>query len=162
MAAFKVIEPSARATAARRLSLALIFCVIGIVGLLRDSWPAALHLPGVNLHAIFGAMLWLAVVVEFCRANLQGPPLSGAAVQELRRRLSRQVYLLLYVLFGASYIIRMTAILWNSGTKGTLHAAILPSPENLRDYLTYGVLALLTLHALAAVRCLALKRMVAR
>jgi cytochrome b561 len=159
VAAIKVVESGACAASARRLAPAFSFSAIGIAGLLRDSWPGVLPLPGVNLHAIFGAMLWLMVVTQFRRANPGGPPLNAAGVHELCRRLSRRVYLLLYVLFGASQLVRMAAALWNSGI--TSHPAILPTPENLRDYLAYGVFALVTIHALAAAQCHALKRLVA-
>jgi cytochrome b561 len=142
--------------------VAAIFYAIGIAGLLQDSWPAALPLPGVHLHAIFGAFLWVAVVWKFCRANLEDSPSSAAAVHALRRRLSRQIYLLLYVLFGASYIIRMAAILWNGGSQGITHPATVPAPENLRDFLAFGTVALLTIHALAALRFQALRRTTAR
>ena len=162
MAAIKVVESGARASGARRLSLGIPLWTVGIAGLLRDSWPGALHLPGVNLHAIFGALLWLMVVAQFSHANFAGPSLSGPGVHELCRRLSRRVYLFLYVLFGLSQLLRIAAILWNSGEQGASHPAIVPSPENLRDYLAYGVFALLTLHALAAAQCQALKRIVAR
>ncbi|MEO7205244.1 MAG: hypothetical protein ABI145_00305 [Steroidobacteraceae bacterium] len=88
--------------------------------------------------------------------------MNGAGVHDLCRRLSRRIFLLLYVLFGASQLVRMAAVLWNSGAQGATHPAILPSPENLRDYLAYGVFALLTIRALAAVQCHALKRVLAR
>jgi cytochrome b561 len=161
VAAIKIVESGARAASGRLLP-ALPFCAIGIAGLLRDSWPGALPLPGINLHAIFGALLWLMVVTQFCQANLGGEPLRADGAQQLCRRLSRRVYLLLYVLFGMSQLVRMAAILWNSGTLGASHAAIVPSPENLRDYLAYGVFALLTIHALAAVQRHALRRLVVR
>jgi cytochrome b561 len=159
VAAIKIVESGAGAAGARCLWLALPLCAVGAAGLLRDSWPAAQHLPSVNLHAIFGAMLWLTAVAQFCQANLGGAPLHADGVQQLCRRLSRRVYLLLYVLFGLSQLVRVAAILWNSGAQGALHPAIVSPPENLRDYLAYGVLALLTLHALAAAQCQALKRL---
>jgi cytochrome b561 len=162
VAAIKVVESGAGVLGGRRLSLGIPLCVIGTVGLLADSWPGALHRPGVNLHAIFGALLWLMVVAQFSLANLAGPSLSGAGVHELRRRLSRRVYLLLYVLFGVSQLLRIAAMLWNSGEQGSLHPAIVPSPENLRDFFAYGVFALLTIHALAAAQCQSLKRFGAR
>jgi cytochrome b561 len=167
VAAIKVVESGARAASARGLVFALPLYAIGIAGLLRDSWPGAPHLPGINLHAIFGMMLWLMVVAQYRDANLQyrdanlgGAPLRAAGLHELCRRLSRRIYLLLYVLFGISVLLRMAAILWNSGQSAS-HAAILSSPENLRDYLAYGVFALLTIHVLAAVQRQALKRVVA-
>ena len=158
MTAIKVGESGAGAANGRRLWLVLPLCAVGTAGVLRDSWPRVQHLPSVNLHAIFGAILWLMVVTQFCQANLGGPRLHAAGVQQLCRRLSRRVYLLLYVLFGLSQLVRAAAILWNSGALGALHPATVPPPENLRDYLAYGVLALLTLHALAAAQCQALRR----
>ena len=161
MAAIKIVESGSLAANVRSLWAGLPLCALGIAGLLRDSWPGAPLPPGVNLHAIFGAVLWLTVVTQFALASRTDPPLGAAGVHDLCRRLSRRVYLLLYVLFGASLIVRMAAIFWNSGAQGALHPATLPSPENLRDYLAYGVCALLTLHVLAAAQCHALKRLVA-
>jgi cytochrome b561 len=152
LATKKAVESAAGMAGNPRLSSVFPFCAIGLAGLLRDSWPAGLHLRGMDLHEIFGAMLWLSVVAQFCDANLGGPPLSGAGVHELCRRLSCQVYLLLYGLFGLSQLIRMAAILWNGGVPGASHPAIVPPPENLRDYLAYGVLALLTIHLMAALQ----------
>ena len=160
LAANKVVELGAPAPVARRLSLDIPLCAVGIASVLRDSWPGAPHL-GVNLHAIFGAMLWLMAVAQFSYASLSRPPLGAAGVHELCRRLSRRIYLFLYLLFGVSLLVRMAAILWNSGHPGASHSAILPPPDNLRDYLAYGVFALLTLHALAAAQRQALKRLVA-
>jgi cytochrome b561 len=160
VAAIKVVESGARAASARGLVFALPLYAIGIAGLLRDSWPGAPHLPGINLHAIFGVMLWIMVVAQYRDANLGGGPLRAAGLHELCRRLSRRIYLLLYVLFGISLLVRMAAILWNSG-EGASHPAILPSAENLRDYLAYGVFALLTIRVLAALQWQALKRVVA-
>ena len=161
MAAIKIVEPGLHAANARDLWLGLPLCAVGIASLVRDAWPGAQLPPGVNFHAIFGAMLWLTVVTQFGLTCLAGPPLGAAGVHELCRRLSRRVYLLLYLLFGLSQIVRMAAILWNSGAQGASHPATPPSPENLRDFLAYGGFALLTLHALAAARCHALKRLVA-
>lgn len=160
MAAIKVVESGARAASARGLVYALPLYAIGIAGVLRDSWPGAPHLPGINLHVIFGVMLWLIVLAQYRDANLAGASLRAAGLRDLCRRLSGRIYLLLYVLFGISLLLRMAAVFWNSG-RGASHPAILTSPENLRDYLAYGVFALLTIRVLAAVQCQALKRVVA-
>jgi hypothetical protein len=161
VAAIEAVESQAQAACARSLSYALPPYALGIAGLLRDSWPGALYLPHVNLHAIFGALLWLLVVAQFRRASPAGLALNGAAIYALRRELSRRVYLLLYVLFGAGQLMRIAAIIWNSGTQGALHPAIPMSPEHLRDYLAYGVFALLIIHVLAALQSQARKRMLA-
>ena len=161
MAASNVVELNARTASAGSLSLALPLCVVGIAGLLRDSWPGAPHLAGVNLHAIFGLMLWVMVVAQYRDANLGGVPLAAAGVHELRRRLSRRIYLSLYVLFGISLAVRLAAVFWN-GAQGASHPAMVAPPENLRDYLAYGVVALLTIHILAAAQCQTLRRVMAR
>jgi cytochrome b561 len=162
VAAIEAVDSQTRAAGARRLSFVLPLYALGIAGLMRDARLGALYLPRVNLHGIFGAMLWLLVVAQFRQASLAGAALNGAGVHEISRGLSRRVYLLLYVLFGASYFIRIAAIIWNRGTLGALHPAMLTSPENLRDYLAYGVFALLTIRVLAAMQCQALKRVAAR
>jgi cytochrome b561 len=160
VAAINAVESDASSANARRLWLVPPLWALGIAGLLRDSWPGAPHLPGVNLHAIFGAMLWLIVVAQYSHASLAGPPLSSTGVHELCRRLSRWLYLLLYMLFGASLLVRLAAIVWNGGAQGMSHPAVLPAPENLRDYAAYGAFALLTIRVLAAAQCQTLKRMV--
>jgi cytochrome b561 len=162
VAAINVVESGASTSSGRGLWLALPLWAVGIAGLLRDSWPGAQHLAGVNLHAIFGALLWLMVVVQFSHASFAGPPLSSADVHALSRRLSRRIYLLLFVLFGVCELVRLAAFIWNDGAQGALHPAVLPAPENLRDYFAYGVFALLTIHVLAAAQCHALNRVVAR
>jgi hypothetical protein len=65
---------------------------------------------------------------------------------------------LLYIVFGANQIIRFAVFLWNRGTSAVMHPAIVQPPENLRDYLAYGIFALLTIRALAALHRHMLKR----
>ena len=161
VAAIEAVESRALRAGARRLLFVPLYA-IGIAGLLRDSWPGAPYLTSVNLHAIFGAALWLLVVAQFRHGSLAATDLNGAGVREFSRGLSRRVYLLLYVLFGASQLLHIAAIFWNGGAQGALHPAILMPPENLRDYLAYGVFALLTIQLLAATQCHALKRLPAR
>jgi hypothetical protein len=60
--------------------------------------------------------------------------------------------LLLYVLFAASQLMAVGVFWWNRGTLGALHPAVQQPPENLRDYLAYGICALLTIHVLAALQ----------
>jgi cytochrome b561 len=113
--------------------------VVGIAGLVRDSWPGRIPGPWINLHAVFGVLLWIMVVAQFQQRIRAPSPMQGADFDTSCRQLSRAVYLLLYFVFGAAQIIR-----------AMLHPAIAQPPENLRDYLAYGMLALLTLRAMAA------------
>jgi len=146
VAAIREVESETRAISGCPPWFALPICATGIAGLLRDSWPTALYLPA-GLHALFGAMLWLMVLAQFRQAHRCALGPSGAYA--LRRRLSRGVFLQLYILFGVSQILRIAVILWNRGQSSAAHMAILQPPENLRDYLAYGVFALLTIQALA-------------
>lgn len=163
MAAIKQVGSGGRALCGRPAWFALLICATGVVGLLRDSWPTALYLPG-GLHAAFGAMLCLMVLAQFRHAHAPAPasaPASSGDDYALCRRLSRGVFLQLYILFGVNQILHLAVILWNRSPR-VLHMAILQPPENLRDYLAYGVFALLTIQAAAALQRRALKRVAAR
>jgi cytochrome b561 len=146
-----------RGTYASAWPFVFLICAVGIVGLVHDSWPKSVQGPWNNLHAVFGLLLWIMVVAQFRQARPTGL-LQGADFHSICRQLSRAVYFLLYILFGASQIIRFAVFLWNRGTFGATHPAIVQPPENLRDYLAYGILALLTIRALAALHRHALKR----
>ena len=134
MAAIEFTELSRRAHprwgAAFVVGTAGVVGAVGIVGLVRDSWL---------LHAVFGLLLWVMVVAQFQERTRAPRLLQEAAIDSASRQLSRTVYLLLYVVFGADQLVRAMR-----------HPATALPPENLRDYLAYGVLALLTLHAMAA------------
>jgi hypothetical protein len=158
VAAIEEVESDTRAISGCPPWFALPICAIGVAGLLRDSWPTAPYLP-TGLHALFGVMLSLMVLAQFRQARRSALGPSGAYA--LRRRLARGVFLQLYILFGVSQILRIAVILWNRG-QSSAHTAILLPPENLRDYLAYGVFALLTIQALAVLQRRALKRVTAR
>lgn len=110
----------------------------GVAGLLADTRPAILPWAATSLQVTFGILLLSMVVVGF-RSGNSDSPLSETAARALCRRLSRGVYLVLYLVFGADQIVRAS---WN--------AAASQPPENLRGYFFYGLLALFTIRALAA------------
>ena len=137
MAAIEFTELRRRAHP--RWDAACLVGAVGIAGLVHDSWPSQIPEPWINLHAAFGVLLWIMVVAQFQRRIRAPDSVQGADFDSSCRQLSRAVYLLLYFVFGADQIIR-----------AMLHPAIAQPPENLRDYLAYGMLALLTLRAMAA------------
>jgi cytochrome b561 len=143
VAAVKFIELRRRAHprwgAAFVVGTAGVVGAVGIVGLVRDSWPSRISEPWINMHAVFGLLLWIMVVAQFQQRTRAPDLMQEANIDSSCRQLSRAVYLLLYLVFGADLIIR-----------AMLHPSIAQPPENLRDYLAYGVLALLTLRAMAA------------
>jgi cytochrome b561 len=142
---------------ARAWIFAFLVCTVGIAGLAHDSWPNSVQAPWINLHAVFGLLLWIMVVAQF-RQACSGRLVHGTDFHSICRQSSRAVYFLLYILFGANQIIRFAVFLWNRGTIGAMHPAIVQPPENLRDYLAYGIFALLTIRALTALHRHLLKR----
>lgn len=156
MAAIRPVERGGGAHA-RAWLCAFLICTVGIVGLVHDSWPKSVQGSWINLHAVFGLLLWIMVVAQFRQAR-SGSLLHGADSRSICRQSSRAVYFLLYILFGANQIIRFAVFLWNRGTLGAAHPAIVQPPENLRDYLAYGIFALLTIRAMAALHRHVLKR----
>lgn len=156
MAPIKVVESKLRAIQVP--VLALFVCAAGIAGLVHDSWPISVQWSGINLHAVFGTLLWIMVLAQFHQRASLSNLMHGADMHAVCRQLSREVYLLLYVLFGVNQLIRAGVILWNGRMHGAFTHAILQPPENMRDYLAYGVVALITIRALAAFQRHLLKR----
>jgi cytochrome b561 len=134
-------------------------CAVGIAGLLRDSWPGPVHGSRINLHAAFGSLLWLLAVAQF-RHHLRDPASPDEVDRDPPwRQSSRTVYLALYVVFGAQQLIRAGVWLWNRVVSGSFYpAAVLQPAENLRDFLAYGIIVLVTIRVLAAMHSPALKR----
>src|ERR1700689_2438744 len=96
--------------------VALAAVVIGVLGLLANSWPRQMLESWINIHALFGLLLCGLV---FSRArwrvkhSARMPP---ADIRELSRHLSRIVYLLLYVVIGVRQIISVLSSIWHGGT----------------------------------------------
>jgi cytochrome b561 len=121
--------------------LALPVLSVGLLGLLHDSSLIPLRHPG-SLHALFGALLLFFVAACFCRHVRRTPRLPPADIRAFSRRLSRTVYLLLYVLMFFDLIIGILP--------GTPHRVIFGQAVQFQSYLASGVLALVAIRALGA------------
>ncbi|MEA3137945.1 MAG: hypothetical protein QOK23_114 [Gammaproteobacteria bacterium] len=159
MAAIEVVEFKPRAQA-RSWHFAVAVSMAGIAGIVHDSWPHSAHESWahapVNLHAVYGVLLSAMVIAKFRMRVRSG--LQEADIRPFSRQLVRAVFLLLYVLFAASQLIALGVFWWNRGALGALHPAVQLPPENLRDFLAYGVCALLTIHGLAELQRRLLRR----
>jgi cytochrome b561 len=142
VAAMNLVRLRARRAGDRRTSFPWLIAAVGAAGVLQDSWPGMLPWPALNLHAVYGVLLLGMVLLQTRRTGLADAMIDAADKCALRRQLSRAVYLQLYLVFGMSLLVHIAALLWNSSLLGALHPARLPPPENLRDYLAYGVFAL--------------------
>jgi cytochrome b561 len=132
---------SARARAVFHFPLAPFVLLVGILGVIHDSWPGPLPHRG-NLHVLFGILLWICVVARFYGRMHQTPRMLLADIRPFSRHLARLVYLLLYVLMFCRLITDVAC--------AAPPGAILRAGEDFQSYLACGVLALVTIHVLAA------------
>jgi cytochrome b561 len=85
--------------------IALVVVVIGVLGLLRGSWPRQMLESWINIHVQFGLLL-CGLALAHCQWRIKhSSRMLPADVRELSRHLSRLVYLLLYLVIGAREII---------------------------------------------------------
>jgi cytochrome b561 len=84
-----------------------------------------------NIHALFGSLLLVIVVARLLRDVRRFPPVRAADVRSLIRRLSRMVYLLLYLAAGLQQLIG----------RG--------SSADLQVILLYGLITLIVIRVLA-------------
>jgi hypothetical protein len=94
-----------------------------------------------NIHALFGSLLLVIVVARFLRDVRRFPPVRAADVRSLIRRLSRMVYLLLYLAAGLQQLIGRGVELRRGGA--------FDSGADLQVILLYGLIALILIRVLA-------------
>jgi cytochrome b561 len=109
----------------------LLVLTVGLLGLFHD-----------NLHVLFGVLLWVCVVARFYRHVRRLHPMQPVDIRTLVRDLSRWVYLLLYVLMFFRIAIGIL--------RAAPHRPIFGPVEDFQSYLACGLIALATIHALAA------------
>jgi cytochrome b561 len=115
--------------------------IVGIAGVVHDSLARSVPASYINLHALFGALLWVSVVARFQRRLRQSPRMLPGEIREFSRHLSRLVYLMLYILMFASLITGALTCTWRTDCV---------VPPDFQGYLGYGFFALITIHVLAA------------
>ena len=124
-------------------SLAVLF---GVLGLLDDPWPTRFLGPWINMHAMFGLLLWIFVAARFYTCWKFSRPMRQADIRSLSRELSRTVYLLLYAVVGIRQIIGIAGCLRHGGS---LAAGEFAPEDGLQAVIAYGVIGLLLIRALA-------------
>jgi cytochrome b561 len=134
--------------------------IVGILGLLHDSWPKRTQAFWINVHALIGILLWLVLLARFGHRLCHSPPMLPAGIGEFSRRFSSPVHLVLYALMFIIPIIGFVTFIYhgrvfdfgafqlNFGIKK--NRAIFGPTEDIHGYLAYALFALAGLHALAA------------
>lgn len=90
--------------------------VIGVLGLLEGSWLRQMLESWINIHALFGLLLFGLVIARYQWRVKQSPRMQPTDTCELSRQLSRMVYLLLYVVIGVREMIGIVNSLWHAGS----------------------------------------------
>lgn len=134
--------------------------VVGVLGLLHDSWPKQTQAFWINVHALLGLALWAALVARFGYRIRNAPPALPGHIGGFARRFSSPVHFALYALMFITPIVGVVTFLYHGrvfdfglfqldfGIKK--NRAIFHPTEDIHGYLAYALFALAGLHALAA------------
>jgi len=129
-------------------AIALAVLPAGLFGVLHDSWRQAPARAGA-IHALFGVLLLLSVIAKFAWQLRYAAFSNPSAVTAFARHLSRQLFLLLYILAGSKeiqYFLASARIERASSTPDALSDTM----KVLQFYLGIGLLALAAIWILAA------------
>jgi cytochrome b561 len=141
-------------------SMVLLVVWVGVLGLMHDSWPKRTQAFWINIHALFGLLVWGLVIARFWWRSRHAPPTLPREIGELSRRLSAAVHWLLYALLFVIPIIGIVTFIWhgrvfdfglfqlNFGVRS--NRAIFHPTEDIHGYLAYALFTLVGIHAAAA------------
>lgn len=140
--------------------MAALIVVVGVLGLLHDSWPRRSQAFWINVHALIGLLVWVLIVVRLWWRRAHPPPALPPEVGILPRRLSSAVHLLLYLLVFVTPLVGIVTFIWHGrafdfglfrvdfGIRS--NRAIFHPTEDIHGYLAYTLFALVGIHVLTA------------
>jgi cytochrome b561 len=140
--------------------MVLLIVTVGILGLLHDSWPKRTQAFWINIHALFGLLVWILVMARFWWRSRHPPPILPEEIGDFARRLAGGVHGLLYALMFVVPIIGIVTFVWhgrafdfglfrlNFGIRA--NRAIFHPSEDIHGYLAYALFALAGLHVVVA------------
>lgn len=138
----------------------VLVIIVGVLGLLHDSWPTQTQGVWINVHALIGVFLWVVLLARFSYRHRHAPPALPSNLGVLSRRFSSPVHLALYALMFIIPIVGFVTFVYhgrafdfgffdiNLGIKKD--RAVFEPTEDIHGYLAYVLFALAGLHALAA------------
>jgi cytochrome b561 len=140
--------------------MAALILFSGIVGLLLDDWPKASKLLWINIHAQVGLLVLVLLIARIWWRRTHTPPELPPDVSEISRRVSHPAHLLIYAVMLVTPLVGIVAFVWHArvfdfglfaidfGVKS--NAPVFHQAEDIHLWLTYGLLALVAGHAVAA------------
>jgi cytochrome b561 len=138
----------------------VLVVVVGILGLLHDSWPKRTQASWINVHAMLGLLLWATLIARIWWRRRHHPPLLPSGVSEFSRRVSAPVHRALYALMFVTPIVGVVTFIWHGrifdfglfrldfGVPS--NRAVFRPTEDIHGYLAYAIFALAGFHAAAA------------
>jgi len=94
---------------------AIIVVVVGVLGLVKVSRPRQVIDSWIDIHALFGLLLFGLVIAQYEWGVKHSPRLLDD-IRELSRHLSRIVYLMLYAVIGIRLGISLVNWGWHGGS----------------------------------------------
>ncbi|HEY6257848.1 MAG TPA: cytochrome b [Xanthobacteraceae bacterium] len=138
---------------------ALILFAAGF-GLMLDGWPRETKLFWINIHAQAGLLILVLLIARIWWRRTHTPPPLPPEVSEISRRASHPAHMLIYALMLVIPLVGIVAFVWharvldfglfaiNFGIKS--NSPVYHQAEDIHLWLTYGLLALVGGHAIAA------------
>jgi cytochrome b561 len=141
-------------------SMFLMVIMVGVLGLLHDSWPKQTQGFWINVHAVAGLFLWFLLICRIFWRAAHAPPPFATEVGAFSRRWSGPVHITLYVLMFVIPVLGVITFIWhgrvfNFGLFELDFAVradrkVFHPTEDVHGYLAYALFALAGIHALAA------------
>jgi cytochrome b561 len=140
--------------------MAVLILFSAILGLLLDDWPKDTRLFWINIHAQVGLVVLYLLLARIWWRRTRTPPELPPEVGEFSRRLSHPAHMLIYVLMLVTPLVGIVALVWHGrvldfglfsidfGVK--VNSPVYHQAEDIHLWLTYGLLALVGGHAIAA------------
>jgi cytochrome b561 len=140
-------------------AVAALVVEVGVLGLVQHSWIRQALEVWINIHVLFGVLLWSLVIAVFHSHVKHSPNEPPIDARKLSRHLSRVVYLLLYVVIGVRQIIGLVNCIWQGGAfdfnlfderlrSGAYHGGFDPK-DDFHVFLAFGLSALVLARVLA-------------
>ena len=138
----------------------VLVIIVGILGLLHDSWPKQTQAFWINVHTLIGLLLWGVLIARLAWRLRHAPPPLPADVGWFALRFSGPVHWLLYTLLFITPILGFVTFIYHGRIFDfglfqidpgvAKNRDIFHPTEDIHGYLAYALFGLAGLHALAA------------